>query len=335
MSRKTVTVRYYSTIEQKSVDWLWFPYIPYGRITIVQGDPGEGKTTFALNLAARLSIGQAMPESLISQVEPAKVIYQSTEDGLADTVKPRLVSAGADCSRIAFIEDGDYPLTLGDERLEKAVVESGAKLLVLDPLQAFIGMSADMHRANDMRPLFQKLAGIAERTGCAVVIIGHMNKASGSKGLYRGLGSIDIAAAARSVLLIGRLKENPTIRVMTQLKNSLAPEGRSVAFELAEEGRLRWIGYYDVTADDLLNGSPPVEEGKREQAQNLLREMLETTSMSCVEVYSKLRLQGISERTVDTAKRLLNIKSLKQSDGWYWTLPQNNIHEQETSHEEG
>lgn len=320
MSRKNAIIRYYSSIIQKEVDWLWYPYIPYGRITIVQGDPGEGKTTFVLNLAARLSIGQELPEAPNPPSEPQNVIYQSTEDGLADTIKPRLVNAGADCSHIAFIDDENHPLTLDDNRLEQAVIQSNARLLVLDPLQAFVGVNVDMHRANDIRPIFQKLAGIAERTECAVVIIGHMNKASGLKDLYRGLGSIDIAAAARSVLLIGRLKNDPSIRVMTHLKSSLAPEGCSIAFELVSDGGFRWVGRYDITAGDLLSGAQIVEESKSEQARTILSELLKHGSIPCVEVYAHFRELNISERTVDTAKRILKIKSIKRDDGWYWSL---------------
>ena len=325
MKRKSIDIHYYSSITSQCVNWLWYPYIPCGRITIVQGDPGEGKTTFALNLAARLSTGQAMPESALPPDGPQNVIYQSSEDGLADTVKPRLVIAGADCSRVAFIDDRHCSLTMGDERMEKAIVASKAKLMVLDPLQAFIGRSTDMHRANDMRPLLRKLASVAERTDCAIVIIGHMNKASGTKGLYRGLGSIDIAAMARSVLLIGRLREDPSVRVMTHLKSSLAPEGRSVAFELLAEGGFRWIGYYDVTADDLLSGSLPVDESKIGQAQSILHGILEAGSIPCIEIYTKMGAQSISKRTVDSAKRLMNIRSIKRADGWYWTLDSDDI----------
>jgi RecA/RadA recombinase len=320
MSREFANLRYYSSIIPRNVDWLWHPYIPYGRITIVLGDPGEGKTTFALNLAAKLSIGQEMPETLNSPSAPRNVIYQSAEDGLADTIKPRLVSAGANCSNIAFIDGGEYPLTLDDERLERAIIESGARLLVLDPLQAFVGANSDVHRANDMRPIFHKLAGIAERTGCAVVVIGHMNKASGSKGLYRGLGSIDIVAAARSVLLVGRLKDNPSIRVMAHVKSSLAPEGCSIAFELLSGGGFRWIGPYDITAEELLSGVPFNDENKSEQAQAMLCQLLEAGPVPCTAIYTRFRGLGIGERTVDTAKRILNIKSMKRADGWYWSL---------------
>jgi len=319
MDQKSLKIQYYSSVTSQDVDWLWYPYIPYGRITVIQGDPGEGKTTFVLQIAARLSTGQPLPEC-DQAISPQNVIYQSTEDGIADTVKPRLIAAGADCTRIAFIDDAEYPLTLNDERLERAISKCEARLLVLDPLQAFIGADSDMHRANEMRPLLHKLAGIAECNRCAVVIIGHMNKATGSKGLYRSLGSIDITAAARSVLLIGRLKDEPTIRVMTHLKSNLAPEGRSVAFEMVPEGGIRWIGYYDVTADDLLSGSNPSDESKLLQARTLLREALSEKPMPCAEAYALCKRYGIGERSADTAKRMEDIKSVKMPGGWYWVL---------------
>jgi hypothetical protein len=147
-----------------------------------------------------------------------------------------------------------------------------------------------------------------------------MNKASNSKGLYRGLGSIDIAAAARSVLLIGRLRDNPSIRVMTHLKSSLAPEGCSIAFEIVADGGFRWIGPYDVTADDLLGGVQPVEDSKLDKARSTLLTMLEQGQMPCVDIYEHFRELDISERTVDTAKRILKIKSIKNAGGWHWSL---------------
>lgn len=316
---KMAVLKYYSSIAAKKIDWLWYPYIPYGRITIVQGDPGEGKTTFALNIAALLSTGQSMPDSEI-QAPPYNVIYQSTEDGLADTVKPRLISAGADCSRIAFIDDVIESLTLDDARIEHAVLQAEARLLILDPLQSFIGKDADFHRANDVRPLMRRLADVAERTSCAIMVIGHMNKSVGTKGLYRGLGSIDITAAARSVLLVGRLRDEPTIRVMTQIKNNLAPEGKAIAFELNEINGFRWIGQYDVTVDDILNGEKPIEEPKRIQAQTIIEDLLHENPCPCSRIYAVCHERGIGKRTVDAAKQILGAKSLKQADGWYWSL---------------
>lgn len=177
-------------IQSQQVEWLWYPYIPFGKITIVQGDPGEGKTTFALNLAARISKGGRFGQENTTGV-PLSVIYQTAEDGLSDTVKPRLEEAKADCSRILVIDDREKSLTMDDDRLEKAINATGARLLILDPIQAYLGGGVDMNRANEARDMTKKLSQLAEYTGCAVLLIGHMNKASGVKAAYRGIGSID------------------------------------------------------------------------------------------------------------------------------------------------
>jgi predicted ATP-dependent serine protease len=203
-AQEETKIRYYSDITSKQVNWLWYPYIAYGKICLVQGDPGEGKTTLILNIASLLSNGIALPESDGKPKPPQNIIYQSTEDGLEDTIKPRLQAAGADCSKVAFIDDTDLPLVLNDNRLETAIRKCSAKLLVLDPIQAFIGMDADMSRANEMRPLLNQLGKIAERTGCAVVIIGHMTQQQVAEGLlqqklkgYIELSQLDVGEEAR------------------------------------------------------------------------------------------------------------------------------------------
>ena len=223
-----------SEINAEEVQWLWYPYIPLGKLTILQGDPGEGKTSFILAVIAALTRGEPLPECE-QAAEPMNVIYQTAEDGLADTIKPRLESAGADCTRVLVIDESKRELTLCDARLEEAIRRTGAKLIVLDPLQAYLGSDVDMHRANEVRPVLKRLSMMAERTQCAVILIGHMNKAQGLKSGYRGLGSIDFRASARSVLIVGRLKSGDTLRIVAQDKNSLAPEGSSIAFELHPE----------------------------------------------------------------------------------------------------
>ena len=260
-----------SDVEPTKVEWLWYPYIPYGKVTIIQGDPGEGKTTLILNLASLLSKGEKLPESE-EKSDPINIIYQTAEDGLSDTVKPRLIAANADDERITVIDESKSELSLTDERLEQAIIETKAKLVILDPLQAYIGANVDMHRANEIRPVMKHLSEVAQRQQCAVVLIGHLNKAMGMKSSYRGLGSIDIPASARSVLLVGRIKDNPTVRVMAQIKSSLAPEGEPIAFELNKETGFRFIGKYDISIDDLLNGVATTS--KLEQAEKLLRDML-------------------------------------------------------------
>lgn len=223
------------------MQWLWEPYIPFGKLTIIQGDPGEGKTTLALRLAAACSTGIPLPG--MESMEPFNVIYQSAEDGMGDTIKPRLMDAGADLDRVLSIVEDKKQLSLLDERIEKAIREHGARLMILDPIQGYIGSRVDINRANEIRTVLKSVSSVAERTGCAIVLIGHLNKASGSSSAYRGLGSIDFRAAARSVLLIGRLKNDPTVRVIVHDKSSLAPEGKSLAFGLGDEEGFRWLDH--------------------------------------------------------------------------------------------
>lgn len=276
-------------IQAEKVSWLWYPYIPFGKITLVQGDPGDGKATFVLAVAALLTKGRPMPESENTVTEPISVIYQTAEDGLADTLKPRLEELGTDCSRVIVIDESEQALTLSDSSIEEAIIKTNAKLLILDPLQAYLGVDVDMHRANEIRPIFKALAGVAERTGCAILIIGHMNKANGTKGLYRGLGSIDIAAAVRSILLVGRDKENENTRIMAHIKSSLSTEGFPIAFELDKDSGFRWIGFYDISVDDLLNGTRPDREQTKEmQALSLITEMLRDNDLPCSEIYKRL-----------------------------------------------
>lgn len=311
-----------SEVQAQPVKWLWYPYIPYGKITLIQGDPGDGKTTFVLAVAALLSNGNPMPEC-DSTDSPQTVIYQTAEDGLADTIKPRLEEVGADCSRVVVIDESEAPLSFSDGRIEQAIVKTGAKLLILDPLQAYLGIDVDMHRANEIRPIFKTLGGVAERTGCAILIIGHMNKAmSQTKGLYRGLGSIDIAAAVRSILLVGRDKEQENTRVMAHLKSSLAPEGAPIAFELDQDG-FRWVGKYEIGLDDLLNGTRSEREPTKEaQAVILILEMLRDGEKPCNEIYARLSEHGIGRRTAENAKQTAGVKAFKKGAAWYWAVAQ-------------
>ena len=306
-----------SDIQAEEVRWLWYPYIPLGKVTIIQGDPGEGKTTFVLAMIALLTRGEPLPEC-DTAVEPMSAIYQTAEDGLADTIRPRLDSFGADCSRVLVIDESRKELTLSDERLEAAVRETGARLIVLDPLQAYLGSDVDMHRANEIRPIFKRLCAMAERTGCAVILIGHMNKMQGQKASYRGLGSIDFRAAARSVLVVGRLKEEPHIRIVAHDKSSLAPEGASIAFELDPDTGFQWKGCCDTTVEQLLSGSGTVQT-KTMLMEDALRELL-TQPTPAEEVQKRASELGVSQRTLMIAKKNLGAVSEKQGDRWYWRL---------------
>ena len=316
-------------VEVEKIDWLLYPFIPFGKVTIVQGDPGEGKTTMVLQIIAKLTKGEAvLPsgsdepalEAKTVDLEPVNVIYQTAEDGLGDTIKPRLLSAGADCSRVMIIDDNDQALTMMDARLEEAIIKTKARLVVLDPIQGFLGAAVDMHRANEIRPLMKRVAVLAEKYHCAIILIGHMNKNSNGKSSYRGLGSIDFQAAARSVLIVGRIKDEPEIRVVCHVKSSLAPEGKSIAFRLDKDTGFEWIGEYDISADDLLSGDNRGQ--KIHEAKEFLKEILVSGSVAQTKVAEEAESRGIKKKTLWNAKKELEIESVKIGNQWFWMLPE-------------
>ena len=274
-------------IEQ--IEWLLYPFIPYGKVTIIQGDPGEGKTTMVLQIIAKLTKGESVlpnkdgEEKQEEQArEPVNVIYQTAEDGLGDTIKPRLV--------------------------------------VLDPIQSFLGAEVDMHRANEIRPLMKSVSVLAEKYHCAVILIGHMNKNSAGKSSYRRLGSIDFQAAARSVLIVGRVKNEPEIRIVCHVKSSLAPEGKSIAFRLDKESGFEWIGEYDISANDLLSGN--CRGQKIKGAKEFLLEMLADGAVEQNAIPKEAESRGIKGKTLWNAKKALGVQSKKTGNRWSWMLPE-------------
>jgi archaellum biogenesis ATPase FlaH len=316
-------------VEIEKIDWLLYPFIPFGKVTIVQGDPGEGKTTMVLQIIAKLTKGEAvLPsgsdepalEGKTMALEPVNVIYQTAEDGLGDTIKPRLLSAGADCSRVMVIDDNNQALTMMDARLEEAIIKTKVRLVVLDPIQGFLGAAVDMHRANEIRPLMKRIAVLAEKYHCAIILIGHMNKNSNGKSSYRGLGSIDFQAAARSVLIVGRIKDEPEIRVVCHVKSSLAPEGKSIAFRLDKDTGFEWIGEYDISADDLLSGDNRGQ--KIHAAKEFLKEILASGSVAQTKVAEEAESRRIKKKTLWNAKKELEIDSVKIGNQWFWMLPE-------------
>ena len=274
----------------EQVEWLLYPFIPYGKVTIIQGDPGEGKTTMVLQIIAKLTKGEPVLPVKDGEIETTEqkgnlvnVIYQTAEDGLGDTIKPRLLAAGADCSKVLVIDDSEQPLTMLDERLEQAIRQTNARLVVLDPIQSFLGAEVDMHRANEIRPLMKRVSVLAEKYHCAIVLIGHMNKNSTGKSSYRGLGSIDFQAAARSVLIVGRVKNEPEIRV-----------------------------------DDLLNGNNRGQKIK--EAKEFLLEILAEGAVEQNIILKESESRGIKGKTLWNAKKALGVQSKKTGDHWSWML---------------
>lgn len=307
----------------QTTEWLWYPYIPFGKLTVMQGDGGDGKTTTALQIISAITTGSLLPECT-NAVGPFDVIFQTAEDGLGDTIKPRLIQAQADVSRVHVVDESTEGLTLSDARIEQAILQTSAKLIVLDPLQAYLGAKVDMHRANEVRPVLKKVGDIAEKYGCAFVVIGHLNK-SANKSQYRGLGSVDIFSASRSVMTFGRLKDQPYLRAFAHTKANLAPEGPSIVYELHPETGFRWLGKSDISAAELLGsdceGSWRRKETSFDRAVSFLQRELAHHSLSAEDVYHKADELEISKRTLDSAKAQIGVKSRKTGNQWFWELP--------------
>ena len=318
-----------SEIEPKEVKWLWYPYIPFGKVTLLQGDPGDGKSKLVLSLAALLSKGSNLPFSNAIDCEPITVIYQTTEDDTDDTVVPRFNSAGGNGENLIFIKEDKKNLSFGDERIRRAIETFNAKLLILDPLSAYIGEGCSMNNANETRAEFNHLISVAKDTGCAIVIVAHMNKAKDASPLYRTSGSVDIAGAARSILTVTRTpnKEVPEERYLVQVKSNLAPLGSAIVFEVAEKG-VNFIDEIELTAEEaFLALAPKVgrPNEKEVKAQEMIREMLKDGQKLATDCEAKLEAKGFKKTTIKKAKKKAGVISKKVGFMWYWILPMGDI----------
>lgn len=313
-------LKLYSTVTATNVDWLWYPYIPFGKITLLQGDPGCGKSTLMMSIISAISNGSFFPDGRKIK-KPMHAIYQCSEDGAGDTIKPRLVAAGADCRNVAFLDEEMDWLSLGDEKIRRAIADFNTKLLVIDPVQAYLG-DADISNATGMRKMLRQLAIWASLYDCAIVLVGHLNKKAGSKDLYRGLGSIDLIAAARSVIQISACEKEPGIMALQHIKSSLASKGRDLFFTIDPQRCIQWLEREGAPSSNKIDEHPQ-KKSKQAQAAETLRVMLESEPMKASEVQSLFSRANISERTLMAVKKDMGIRSIKKEGVWYWQLPNN------------
>ena len=316
-----------TNVEVREINWLWYPFIPRGKVTILQGDPGEGKSTFMLTLAAYLTRGEALPFADCGEPpDPITVLYQSTEDDYDDTIVPRFIKAGGIRDRLAFIDESEYPLTFDDDRILEGIKQTGAKLLVLDPLASYIG-DCSLNASNEVRQKFNALINAARETDCAIVVVNHMNKMPGLKAIYRTPGSIDVAGAVRSILLLARDPDEEDKRYLVQTKMNLASKGDALEFRI-EDGGIKFTGITDKTADEILRkqdfvsgiGRPDV---KLQEAKEVIEELLAAgAAVPAEDCEAVLKNNGVRRSTGQTAKRELGIVSIKIQDRWYWKLPE-------------
>ncbi len=316
-----------TNVEVREINWLWYPFIPRGKVTILQGDPGEGKSTFMLTLAAYLTRGEALPYTDCGEPpDPITVLYQSTEDDYDDTIVPRFIKAGGIRDRLAFIDESEYPLTFDDDRILEGIKQTGAKLLVLDPLASYIG-DCSLNASNEVRQKFNALINAARETDCAIVVVNHMNKMPGLKAIYRTPGSIDVAGAVRSILLLARDPDEEDKRYLVQTKMNLASKGDALEFRIEDDG-IKFTGIIDKTADEILRkqdfvsgiGRPDV---KLQEAKEVIEELLAAgAAVPAEDCEAVLKNNGVRRSTGQTAKRELGIVSVKIQDRWYWKLPE-------------
>ncbi len=328
-----------SDVKPESVSWLWPGRIPFGKLTVLDGDPGLGKSTLTLDLAARLTTGRPLPDG--ASCEPASVVLLSAEDGLADTIRPRLDAAGADTSRVFAVPvvsgpNGTEALpNLADHlpQIEEAIRAKGAGLLIVDPLMAYLGREVNSYRDQDVRGLLAPLAALAERTGASVVLVRHLRKGSRADGaLYAGGGSIGIAGAARSVLLVAKDPDDEARRIVAAVKSNLSRTPAALAYRVEEdrEGRafIAWEwAPVEITADRLLAAAAEGEEERtvREEAAERLREILSSGPVAETTVRAELGVgRGFSERTYFRARRSVGAVASKSGfeGGWVLRLPE-------------
>lgn len=300
-------------VDPKEVNWLWYPYIPFGKVTVIAGDSGDGKSTFALNLAALFTRGGKLPLSEVS-TEPMNVIYLNSEDAADDTVVPRFIKANGVRERLFFISEEKQRLNFADKRIRQAIVEKHARVVIFDPLVSYLGSDVSMNLGNEVRPRTEYLIEAAKATGCAIIIVAHINKAEGMSAKNRTSGSGDIIAAARSAMLIARAPDDDDFdhRVLAHSKSNLARLGESILFSVGN-GVVDFLDTIDITADQLVKavGATSPRETKQAVASRELRAMLSGGPMYQKEIMKRMSELGISQRTCELAKAKLPIQTVR------------------------
>ncbi|MCA9312596.1 MAG: AAA family ATPase [Phycisphaerales bacterium] len=327
-------------VTPRPVEWLWPGRIPFGKLTIIAGDPGLGKSFITMDMAGRVSRGRPFPDAALHPVVPGGVVLINAEDDIADTVRPRLDALGADPSRIEALETIEWPdpetgeileqcFTLRDlPRLEEAIHRvPDCRLVIIDPISAHLGKAVDSHRDADVRAVLRPLSDLARRLRVAVVAVAHLNKGSG-KAMYRTNGSLAFNAAARSVLAVVKDPDDPTRRLVLPVKNNLAPDTAGLAYELVADSPgavpfVRWDPTPIVTPVDELMGATvePGAEGAVEEAKDWLEAMLADGPVPAAEILAAAERDGIRERTLNRAKKALGVKSRREGDRWNWLIP--------------
>ena len=329
-----------SQIKREYAEYLFYPYIPKGKLTLIAGLSGGTKTWMCLYLATIIANGGKFitDKEGASDRQPGVVLYQTRENDYPTDVRARLDVLGANLNNIIMLnednEDGKgQPLTLSDSRLKEAIQEQGIQLLILDPIQSYLGADIDMHRANEVRPILDKLISVSAETGCAIILVSHVNKDTNKSALDRILGSCDIRNAARSILFIGGDPDNDQQRILAHAKNSLGQTGRSIAYHIDDKAYGVIIdGFAEFDEDDIIKSRQKITREKPsktlKEAEEMLLGKLDETGYADLD---DIRNLGISQSTLYAARNKMNIKSINSGFGsnkksyWYMGMGKEDV----------
>ncbi len=310
-------------VEPKDVHWLWHPYIPAGKVTIIEGDPGLGKSWMAYKLAADVSCGRGLPGQSHA-MPPQRALLISAEDDVEDTIVPRLMSMGANLQNISImVEEGPVFDKEGRDRLEVTLKNFAAGIVFIDPIIAYMGAKVDMNKANEVREIMAGLKTLAEHTGTAIVVVRHLRKAKSGGAIHQGLGSIDFTAAARSVLMV--MRNGAGEPIVAHTKCNVGRKGRCLTYELDAEHGLVWGDFTDDDPEDIVSGrkarKDDSEATKLALARQLVWEALQAGPKPSTEIFEMCAKHNIAKRTASRAKKGL-VRSDKHGDDgrWWWSL---------------
>ena len=325
----------------RDVSWFWKPMIPVGKVTILEGDGGDGKTTLILTVAAGLSVGAPPPTLRDGKLLPADPIppvttfYLTNEDEIADSSLRRFIRAGGDPDRFTYSGEMEHHVTLNEPELRQIIQDSGARLIIIDPFQAFLPEKTHLNNITRMREIFTMLANVAKSTDTAIVLVGHLNKNESGKDIHRGFGSADIAASVRSILLVEMDKHrNRFVRAIKSNfdESDYSPirlvfdENRCLSFEEPSKSSI-WESNpsYSHSGDPSSDPSTkeihlPRDERKRDLAESLLKEWLQSGPLPIAEIQKRLRKAGISFRTAQRARQRIGIVSTYVNNDLCWKL---------------
>lgn len=305
------------------IDWLWKPFIPYSKVTIIEGDGGDGKTTMILTIAAMLSQGIQPPALVRGHLQPSNscdpitTFYLTNEDEVADSSLKRFTRAGGDTRRFAYSGELEHHMTINEEELREVINQTQARLIIIDPFQAFLPEGTNLGSITRMRGIFTLLGNVAKSTGTAIVLVGHLNKSEGSKDIHRGFGSADIAASVRSILMVEMDKKDRENRWVRTIKSNFDESDYTPVRLILDADRKLSFAEYEEDNDE-----EPAQTSKTKRAMEILEEILMDGPVPVSEIHAVMADEGIGDKTAQRARQRLGAVPDNLDGINMWKMPE-------------